>query len=519
MAILKLAVRNLRRNTRRTAITLVAMVVGVGVMVALRGFINAQQVAILENVVNGRLGAVQVHRTGYVKNVLTSPLQLDMADTPELREKLKTTPNVVAVAPRIDFGAMVSSPDTKSVMKLDELQGPPPPGATPAQLRLRTRQQLALLAEQTPRREGKVDLAEIQRLTMAQLHGKVPDVELASLSDLLGGGATSTPLDTADLPQAEVQGDGTVVLTEPGKTSFFMATGIEPESERKVTPQRSGLVKTGRMFPAADSPELVLNAEFAVGLEAPMHDAKAPMPPIEEQVALLAGDRDGALNGENVVLGGTFPTFSPGDKRVGLVPLQVAQRLLRMEGRVTEYGIAVDRIESADAVAKALREKLGPDYEVHTWSELFPFVQTLMGTQNFIFSIISAVFLAVVLLGIVNSMLMTVLERTREIGTMLAVGMKRRQIVQLFLLEGAVIGAVGATLGLIVGFVAVSIAHSKGIPLPSPGATVPSILRPFVSPQFMVAAFIGTPLGAALATLWPAYRASLLRPVEALQSA
>jgi putative ABC transport system permease protein len=517
MAILKLAVRNLRRNTRRTAITLVAMVVGVGVMVALRGFINAQQVAILQNVVNGRLGAVQVHRTGYVKNVLTSPLQLDMADTPELREKLRSTPGVVAVAPRIDFGAMVSSPDTKSVMKVEELQGPPPKGATPAELKQRMRQQLALLADKTPKRDGKIDLAEIQRLTLEQLHGKVPEVELASVRDFWG--RTLPTVDVDELPQAEVQGDGTVTLTEPGKTSFFMATGIEPESEGKVTPQRSGLVTKGRMFPGTESPELVLNAEFAVGLEAPLHDAAAPMPPIEEQVALLAGDRDGALNGENVVLGGTFPTFSPGDKRVGLVPLMVAQRLLRMEGRVTEYGIAVDRIESADAVAKALREKLGPDYEVHTWSELFPFVQTLMGTQNFIFSIISAVFLAVVLLGIVNSMLMTVLERTREIGTMLAVGMKRRQIIQLFLLEGAVIGAVGATMGLIVGFVAVSIAHSKGIPLPSPGATVPSILRPFVSPQFMVAAFIGTPLGAALATLWPAYRASLLRPVEALQSA
>jgi putative ABC transport system permease protein len=431
MAILKLAVRNLRRNRRRTAITLVAMVIGVGVMVMLRGFINAQQVAILTNVINGRLGAVQVHRLGYVKNVLTSPLQLDMADSPELREKIRSTPGVVAVAPRIDFGAMISTPDKR-----------------PA------------------------------------------------------------PDDGTLLPEAD-----------QGKTSFFMATGIEPDAESKVTPQRSGLITKGRMFPGVDTPELVLNADFAVGLEAALHDAREPMPPIEQQVALLAADRDGALNGENVVLGGSFPTFSPGDKRVGLVPLAVAQRLLRMEGRVTEYGVAVEPLEAADDVAGALKAKLGPEYEVYTWNELFPFVKTLMSTQDFIFSIISAVFLAVVLLGIVNSMLMTVLERTREIGTMLAVGMRRRQIVQLFLLEGAVIGAVGATLGLIVGFTLVSIAHQKGIPLPSPGATVPSILRPFVSPRFIVGAFIGTPLGAALATLWPAYRASLLRPVEALQSA
>lgn len=431
MALLKLAVRNLKRNRRRTAITLVAMVIGVGVMVGLRGFINGQQEVIVENIVKGRIGAVQVHRKGYVKNVLTSPLQLDLGDTPELRQQLAGTEHVTAVSPRIEFGAMVATPDKR-----------------PA------------------------------------------------------------PEDGSELPESD-----------QGKTSFFIATAIEPGSEAKVTPRRHNLVTAGRMFPGADAPELVLNAEFAVGLEATLHDPKAPQPPIEQQIAFLASDRDGALNGENVVLGGTFPTFSPGDKRVGLVPLTVAQRVLRMEGRVTEYGLAVDRLENVDGVRDALQAKLGADYEVHTWSELFPFVKTITATQDFVFSIVSLVFLTVVLLGIVNAMLMTVLERTREIGTMLAVGMKRRQIIRLFMLEGFVIGFVGSSLGLAVGLIAVAWANAKGIPLPAPGATVDSIVRPWVSARFVIGALIGTPLGAALATLWPAWRASRLRPVEALASA
>jgi len=114
---------------------------------------------------------------------------------------------------------------------------------------------------------------------------------------------------------------------------------------------------------------------------------------------------------------------------------------------------------------------------------------------------------------------MSVLERTREIGTMLAVGMRRRQIVSLFLAEGLVIGLIGGFLGIGLGFAIVTWFHHAGIPLPAPGATVPSIIRPFVSTRFLVSAVIGTPLGAALATLWPAWRASRLRPVEALQSA
>jgi putative ABC transport system permease protein len=243
------------------------------------------------------------------------------------------------------------------------------------------------------------------------------------------------------------------------------------------------------------------------------------MPPVEQQIALLAADKDSALNGENVVMGGTFPTFSPGDKRIGLVPLTVAQRLLRMEGRVTEYAIAVEPQERAGEVRDAIAATIGPDYEVHTWDQLFPFIKTLTGTQDFIFNVVSGIILAVVLLGIVNAMLMTVLERTREIGTMLAVGMRRRQIIALFLAEGLIIGALGGTLGLILGNAIVLTLHQVGIPLPAPGATVPSIIRPFVTLQFVVMAIIGTPLGAALATLWPAWRASRLRPVEALQSA
>jgi putative ABC transport system permease protein len=431
MTLLKLATRNLRRNRRRSAITLAAMVVGVGVMTFLRGFINGQQDVILENIIHGRIGSVQVHRTGYVKNVLTSPLQLDMTDSPELRQKIASVPHVTAVAPRIEFGAMVSSPD----------KAPPPEDGT-------------------------------------------------------------------NLPE-----------NLQGKTSFFIATAVEPEVEAKVTPRRAALIDVGRMFPSADTAEVVLNAEFAVGLDAPLHDAKAPLPPIEEQLALLAGDRDGALNGENVVLGGTVPSFSPGDKRVGLVPLAVAQRVLRMEGKVTEYALAIDKLSNVDAARDELKAKLGPDYEVHSWSELFPFIKVMMGTQDFIFSIVSAVFLTVVLLGIVNAMLMTVLERTREIGTMLAVGMKRRQIVQLFMLEGVVIGIVGGSIGLGLGLLMVTVFHAKGIPLPAPGATVDSIVRPWVSGQYILSALVGTPLGAALATLWPARRASLLRPVEALSAA
>lgn len=99
---------------------------------------------------------------------------------------------------------------------------------------------------------------------------------------------------------------------------------------------------------------------------------------------------------------------------------------------------------------------------------------------------------------------------------MLAVGTRRRQVVALFLLEGAVLGLVGGLLGALVGGAVTLWLGHRGILLPAPGAQADSIIRPFVSVLYLVRAVGMATVGASLAALWPAYRAAQLRPVEAL---
>lgn len=101
---------------------------------------------------------------------------------------------------------------------------------------------------------------------------------------------------------------------------------------------------------------------------------------------------------------------------------------------------------------------------------------------------------------------------------MLAVGMRRRSIIVLFLLEGWVLGLVGGVLGALVGGAVTYWLHQRGILLPSPGATVDSIIRPFVTFTYLGRSVVMAAVGAGLAALWPAWRASRLRPVEALAS-
>ena len=218
------------------------------------------------------------------------------------------------------------------------------------------------------------------------------------------------------------------------------------------------------------------------------------------------------------VEGLTESTLPYENKRVVTVPLKLAQELLGMEGKVTELAVAVEDLGKVERVAERLRAALGPEYEVHTWQELQPFVRDVIRRQEFVLALISTILFVIILTGIINTMLMSVFERVREIGTMLAVGVRRRQVLGLFLLEAAVLGMVGGAGGVGVGAVVVGVLGAKGIAMENLGTGGPVLLRPELDPPFVGMAFAVAVGGAVLAAAWPAWKASRLNPVDALRS-
>ncbi len=399
LTVFRLAARNVVRNRRRTLITLAALFVGVGVMVSMRGLLNGLQRALVTNVANGQTGALQVHRTGYFANVLSTPLALDF-DAARAIAQVQAQPGVVAVAPRIQFAGMVSS----------------------------------------------------------------------------------------------------------GDETLFMATvALDPEAELRVCPLREKTLTAGsHWIDATDGSVLTTTLARSIGLER------------GAQAAILASDKDGALSGENIRLVGTMDLAMPGEKKIGIVPLPVARRLLKMEGRATELAVAIESLDRADAIAAALRVRLGPDYEVHTWSDAAPFVKQALSRQNFVINFIASAFMFLMLLGVANTMLMSVFERTREIGTMMAVGVRRRMILALFVAEALALGALGGLVGSVAGLVTVRILARRGIEMTAPGSNVPFVLVPYVTLPYLAQVGALAMLGAGLFALYPAFRASRLRPVQAL---
>ncbi len=401
-SLLVIAVRNVLRNKRRTVITLFALLIGVGVMVSIRGTLNGLQQGIIDSVTLSQTGALQIHRKGYMANVLSSPLNLDVPADAAFLGKILATPHVTAVAPRILFGGMVNLND---------------------------------------------------------------------------------------------------------QTLFSAMIAVDPASEFRALPLRKSLIEGDHgQFASGKLPEGVVVTK----------DLAKALGKLDGQAAVLAPDKDGALSAENAQVVGTMNLTGPGERKIALVPLGMAQRLLKMEGRATELAVAIDDIALAPQVAADLQKRLGADFEVHTWEEIATFFKDIIFRQNVILSLVAAVFMILMLIGVANTMLMSVLERTREIGTMMAVGVKRAKILALFLFEAAAIGLLGGLIGGATGAAVVAWLNVRGIEMTPPGSNVPFILRPFVSTTYLAQVAGIACLGAVVFALYPAWRASRLRPVEAL---
>jgi putative ABC transport system permease protein len=421
-----MSVRNISRNRRRTLLALGAVVVGLCALTLLRGFVNSVRQAQLAATLYGTTGMVQVHRAGYLKNVLSNPLDLSFADTPDLRDKILSVPHVLALSPRLQFSGSLSATEPME----------------------------------------------------------------------------SNPT--------------TSVSSEP-KTTFIAANAVDPALDRKVMPQFYEWLIAGTAFEDSSAMAMVVHRDVAgpLGLD---DIQKNRTQTAEQWPVLLAPDVEGSLSGEAVQVTGLLGSAVPTDKRLALAPLKTIQKLLKIDNKITEYLVRLDSVDNAVMTQARLIEVLGPEFEVSRWDEIAPFIKDVLENIDRVFGFVTIVFLMVIMLGIVNSMFMNVLERVREIGTMMALGIRRGKILSMFVLEGAILGALGAFVGLAIGFVFVSIASQIGIRIPAPGSTIKFVLHPFLTPSFVLESFLFTTLGAAIVSLWPAYRASRLRPVEALSA-
>ncbi|HEV2229049.1 MAG TPA: FtsX-like permease family protein [Steroidobacteraceae bacterium] len=243
------------------------------------------------------------------------------------------------------------------------------------------------------------------------------------------------------------------------------------------------------------------------------------------QIDLLAATAGGAPNVVQLAVGGAEPQgVKELDDNFVAMPLGLAQQLVygRSEHKATGIVLQLHRSEdlpAARARLTALFKQKHLDLEVRDFGELSPFYGQVKNMFSAIFLFIALVMGVIVLFAVVNTMTMNVMERTNEVGTIRALGVRRAGIRSQFTVEGVLIGAIGATVGAALALAVAALVNHAGLTWIPPGNATAVPLRLDVAGRAALVggAWLGLAIVTTLAALLPANRAARLPVVDALR--
>jgi putative ABC transport system permease protein len=271
-----------------------------------------------------------------------------------------------------------------------------------------------------------------------------------------------------------------------------------------------------------DAPPAVVTVSELAHREAGVAGAEHGISP---RLDLLAATAGGAPNVVNLVVSQADPqgVKELDDSYIGM-HFALAQQLLygRGEHQAVEIVLQLHRTEDlgrARTRLAALLRARSLDLEVRDFTELVPFYKQVIGMFGAIFSFVAAIMAVIVLFSVINTMSMSVMERTNEIGTVRALGLRRGAIRRQFLVEGWMLGAIGATVGVILASLTAVLVNRAGLHWSPPGQARPVQLllsaagiRPLVG-----GVWLGLVAMSTLAAFVPASRAARMPVVDALR--
>ena len=401
---IQLALRNLSRHRKRTAIALATISFGVVALVLAGGFIEWIFWGMRENTIQSRLGHIQMTKPGYFKSGSADPYAFLLPEQQLERINLEAITEVKAVSPRLAFTGLIS-------------------------------------------------------------HGEV--------------------------------------------TIGFIGEGVDPEKD--VDLSKGLTVMEGNGLDSGDPHGLFMGGGLARNLGAALGDT----------VSILATTASGGLNGVEGTIRGVFQSASKEFDDVALrMPLDLARQLLRTQG-VQSVVILLDKTEDTEKVLHQLQSQ----YPVSTshlqftpWYNLAEFYQKTVKLFSKQMNIVRLIIALIIILSISNILIMSVLERTGEIGTLMAIGLKRRMILQLFVDEGLLMGIIGGLFGVAVGTALAVAISAVGIPMPPPpGMETGYTGEIMVTWPLLAGTLLLAVLTTLLGSLYPAWKASSMNIVDALR--
>lgn len=232
---------------------------------------------------------------------------------------------------------------------------------------------------------------------------------------------------------------GGIVTNREGAFAVSIV-GVEPEKESRLSPVAQNISRGRYLGPEAED-YIVIGQGLATAMGITVGD----------RITMVARSTHEQTRQRTMTIIGIYDVGVPSvEKGTIYLSLAEAQSLFGLGGQVTEVVVSLKQIGQEAGVVSYINSRLD-GYEVNTWMNSFPELKQTMDMKTSTMGVFGVIMLCVAAIGILNSQMMAVFERTREIGVLGALGMKPGGVMLLFLLEGTLIGVMGAVIGAILG--------------------------------------------------------------------
>lgn len=299
------------------------------------------------------------------------------------------------------------------------------------------------------------------------------------------------------------------MATSSTTSNSVRINGVDPESEARVTHLKEKLVE-GDYF-GSDRHPIIISRKLAGKLKVKLRS----------KIVLTLQDADRNIVSGAYRIAGLFETNnSVYDEGNVFVARKDLQQLLGTENGLHEIAAVLRQSEQLDAMVNKYR-KAYPDLLIESWRELMPEIEFMNDAFQQMMDIILFIILLTLASGLVNIMLMAVLERVREIGILMAIGLNKIKVFTMIILETMFLGLVGGPAGIFMGFLTVKLLGRSGINLSfyAEGLSTfgyGNLVYPVLDTQYYFQIAVEVLLITLIAALFPAYKAIKLKPVEAI---
>jgi ABC-type lipoprotein release transport system permease subunit len=319
-----------------------------------------------------------------------------------------------------------------------------------------------------------------------------------------------------DPPAVAARASAFALASSDERSYGVQIVGVEPGFESRVS-TLPGLIGTGRYLSDPGAPEIVVGSVLARNLKAGIGD----------ELTLLGSGRDGSFAAAVVTIVGTFDSGMPDlDRGFAQVPLPFFQDTFAMGDAGHSVVIAAPDLFRVAGLQRQVESRLppGPDLVVRDWDALQPGLKQAIQADFFSAWFMYGVLVVLVAFSVLNTQLMSVLERTKEFGIVMALGLTPGRLGRLVILETTLMALLGLLLGALLGglvtywfgvhgFTYPGLDEMAGkFNLPDRIYPTPTLISLFLGPVFVF-------LGCLLAAVYPAARLFALQPVEAMRAA